>query len=369
MRITQISVYQSPIALKKPFVISLGRFDHANNILVKITADNGLVGYGECCPFMSITGESMTSAYEVAGHIAPHLIGRDPVDMEECMHVMDGTIYGNTGIKSAFDIALYDLASRAANLPLYAYLGGNNGKQMFTDYTVSIGDPKQMAADAVDIIDRGFLIVKVKLGKSGYLDVERMKCIREAIGPDVPIRIDANQGWEVDEAIATLKALHPYGIQYCEEPIPRWAFMDLGRVRAQSPVPVMADESCMDHHDARRLIDLQACDMFNLKLGKSSGIFKALKVIRLAEEAGMPMQVGGFLESRVAFTATAHLALASDLIRFFDLDSPLMFAFDPVNGGITYHENGRINMPDGPGLGLHIPEDYLNSLKRFVVQE
>ncbi len=368
MRISKISVYQSPVPLKKAFVISLGRFDHANNILVKIKTDNGLTGFGECSPFLTINGETMESAFEVARHIAPHLIGRNPADMESCMGAMDRLIYGNTGIKSAFDIAMYDLASQAAGLPLYKYLGGSDTKEIITDYTVSMGDPKQMATDALDIVHRGFRIVKVKLGNSGKLDVERIRMIRQAIGPDIAIRVDANQGWSAREAIETLEGIYPYQIQYCEEPIPRWDFMNLPKVREASPVPVMADESCTDHHDAGRLIDLQACDMFNLKMGKSSGIFKALKIIKLAEEQGMPMQIGGFLESKVAFTACAHLAFVSDLIRYFDFDSPLMFAFDPVEGGISYHENGLVKMPEGPGLGLSVPENYLKTLKSFVVQ-
>ena len=367
MRIREISVYQSPIPLKQAFVISLGRFDHANNILVKIQTDNGLTGFGECSPFMTINGETMESAFEVARHIAPHLVGRNPGDMEDCMGLMDRLIYGNTGIKSAFDIALHDLASKAAGMPLYQYLGGRQDKQIFTDYTVSMGEPQQMAKDALDIVARGFRIVKVKLGNSGKLDVERVKSIREAIGQDKAIRVDANQGWTVEEAIDTLNGIAPYDVQYCEEPIPRWAFTELVKVRANSPVPVMADESCTDHHDAKRLIDMQACDMFNLKMGKSSGLFKALKIIKLAEQQGMPMQIGGFLESRVAFTACAHLAFVSDLIRYFDFDSPLMAAFDPVEGGITYHEKGRIGMPEGPGLGVRIPDEYLNKLNSFVV--
>ncbi len=124
---------------------------------------------------MTINGETMESAFEVARYIAPLLIGRDPENIEDCVAVMDRLIYGNTGIKSAFDIALHDLASQAAGLPLYKYLGGKQDKQIFTDYSVSIGEPQQMASDAMDIVERGFRIVKVKLGNSGKLDVERIK--------------------------------------------------------------------------------------------------------------------------------------------------------------------------------------------------
>jgi len=158
-----------------------------------------------------------------------------------------------------------------------------------------------------------------------------------------------------------------FDIQHCEEPIPRWDFMELPRIREQSPIPIMADESCCDHHDARRLIALSACDSLNVKLGKSSGIFKALKIIRLAEDAGMNIQVGGFLESRLGFTASAHLALCSKNILYCDFDTPLMLTEDPVSEGISYDKQGVITVPDRPGLGAWIDKDRLNRLSKIII--
>ncbi len=128
----------------------------------------------------------------------------------------------------------------------------------------------------------------------------------------------------------------------------------------------MADESCFDHHDARRLIDLGAVGLFNLKLGKSSGILKATKMIKLAEKAGIKMQTGGFLESRLAFTAAAHLALSSQLIHYYDFDTPLMLEQDPVNGGIIYEKGGIIAVPKQPGLGAVPDPDYLKNLPQKI---
>src|SRR5690606_29937917 len=150
----------------------------------------------------------------------------------------------------------------------------------------------------------------------GDTDIERVRRIRAAIGPDIPLRLDANQGWDPDTAIRVLRALEHAGVQHCEEPIPRWRFMELRRVSEASPIPVMADESCCDHRDAERLIALSACPRFNVKLGKAGGLWKARKVLALAEAAGMYAQVGGFLESRLGFTASAHLALASPAVRW-----------------------------------------------------
>lgn len=217
-----------------------------------------------------------------------------------------------------------------------------------------------MADDALIIKEKGFPVIKVKLGKGGSSDVERVKAIRNKVGLEIPIRIDANQGWDKDEAIATLKALQPYNIQHCEEPISRHDFMQLPEIKQHSPIPIMSDESCCDPHDVKRLINLEACDLINIKLGKSGGIFKALKMIRMAEEANIKIQIGAFLESRLAMTTFAHLALCSDNIIHYDFDTALMFSKDPVIGGIVYEENGMIEVPEEKGIGAQIIAGFIS---------
>ncbi|MEO5889090.1 MAG: dipeptide epimerase [Ferruginibacter sp.] len=366
LTIESVEIYKSPIPLKEPFKISLGTLTHAENVIVKINTNSGLAGYGECSPFMAINGESMDTCFIVAGYLAKILKGKDPLDIEACTIAMDSVIYANSSIKSALDMALYDIAAQNAKLPLYAFLGGGKTKDIITDYTVSIDEPKKMAADALKIKTTGFQVIKVKLGRQEK-DVERIRLIREAVGMEIPLRIDANQGWDVPAAVRILNELASFNIQHCEEPIARWNYMALAGIRKQSPIKIMADESCCDHHDAERLIRLEACDYFNVKLGKSGGIFKALKIIQLAEENGIKIQLGGFLESRLAFTAAAHLALASDAIAYYDFDTPLMFVEDPVTGGIKYDNEGVVTVPDTPGLGAMMDENYLSKLVKTIV--
>ncbi|WP_028980494.1 mandelate racemase/muconate lactonizing enzyme family protein [Sporocytophaga myxococcoides] len=368
MLIRQIEIFKSRIKLLEPFKISLGILDHAENVIVRITTDNGFIGFGECSPFKTINGESMDTGFIVGQYLGKVLIGKNPLDIEDCISLMNKVIYGNSSIKSAFDIALYDIASQHAKLPLYKFLGGNNYKEIVTDYTISIDRPEKMAEDAVEIKNKGFNVIKVKLGGTREEDSERIKQIRDKIGYDIPLRIDANQGWNCKTALEILKNLESYNIQHCEEPIPRWDFMNLPFLKKNSLIPIMADESCCDHNDAARLIDLNACHRFNIKLGKSSGIFNALKIIKLAEKADIPMQIGGFLESRLGFTASAHLSLSNDQIRYFDFDTPLMFEEDPVKGGMTYGKNGLITLPETIGLGAFIDESYLENLPKILIQ-
>jgi len=366
--IVQTELYKLRIPLKEPFITSLGREDYAENVVVVIRTNNGLSGFGECSPYMLINGESIDTCFIVGQYFAKVLKGKNALDIAGCVEAMDKTIYGNASIKSAFDIALHDITAQHSGLPLYKFLGGEKNKVLETDYTVSIGDPQKMQSDAIKIKEQGFPAVKVKLGESKEKDVERIKAIREGIGNEHPLRIDANQGWQTsDNAINVLKALAEYNIEYCEEPILRSRFMELRKVSEASPIPIMADESCGDEMDAERLIQLNACKMFNIKLGKSSGIYKGLKIARLGAKANMSMQVGGFMESRLGMTASAHLALANSHIHHCDFDTPLMFTEDPVIGGINYLNKGIVDVPDTPGLGAVIDESFLKKAEKFVM--
>lgn len=367
LTIQQTELYKLLIPLKEPFITSLGRDDYAASVIVVIRTNEGITGFGECSPYMPINGESVDTCFIVGQYFAKIFKGKDALMIEDRIAEMDKLIYGNTSIKSAFDMALYDIAAQHAGVPLYKFIGGENNKTIVTDYTVSIGDPEKMATDAVKIKEQGFPYIKVKLGKDGKIDVQRIKAIREAVGNEIPLRIDANQGWKVKEAIETLNALAEFDIQHCEEPIARWKFMKLPKVKKNSPIPIMADESCGDEHDAERLIQLNACDYFNIKLGKAGGIFKALKIVKLAEEAKMHLQVGAFMESRLAMTAFAHFALCSPLIEHYDFDTALMFSEDPVSGGIIYEKNGVVKIPEAIGLGASIDERWLEKMEKVIL--
>jgi L-alanine-DL-glutamate epimerase-like enolase superfamily enzyme len=366
--IQTVSIYKLFVPLKEPFVISLGPIHHVQNVVVVIKTQKGLTGFGECSPYMTINGESVDTCFIVGQYFAKVLKGKNALDIVACCAAMDKTIYANYSIKSAFDMALHDIAAQHAGVPLYKFLGGKKDKTLTTDMTVSIGPIEKMQQDAIQFKAAGFPAIKVKLGEDLETDVARIKAIREEIGNDTPLRIDANQGWQTaDKAIAVLNALAPYHIEHCEEPIARWRFMELSSVSAASPIPIMADESCGDHHDAERLIALNACPMFNIKLGKTGGILDAMKIVKLAAAANMHLQIGGFMESRLGMTAGAHLALSDGHIVHCDFDTPLMFTEDPVSGGIEYKYSGVIEVPEEPGLGAMIKEEYFRNAEQVTV--
>ena len=367
LKIDKVEVIELNITLKEPISISLGTHYLAENVVIKIYADNGLVGTGEASPEINIAGESQSTDFEIAKLLAAGLKGKDPLAIEDRIQDMDHIIDGNHTIKSAFDMALYDLLAKQAGLPLYQLLGGGNTREIYTDMTVYLGSPGRMAEQALEYKNEGFPTIKVKLGTSAEEDIERIRAIREAIGNEIPLRIDANQGWDTVTAIKILKVLEQFNIDHCEEPIPKWNNTDLRRVRDNSPIPIMADESVFDHRDAFRLASMGACDYFNIKFAKSGGIHNAIKINAIAEGAGIKTQVGCMSESRYALTALTHFVAAKNNVVWFDIDSSLSHAEDPVTGGIQYRGKGKWELPQIPGIGGDFDPEFLEKMKKVII--
>ena len=368
LHITKIEIYEMTIPLKVPFVISLGPITHAENTVIRIYTNENVYGTGECSPFPTIHGETQAGNQAVAKSLAKLWMGKDPLAIEDRMDELEKAIAFNVCIKSAFDMALYDLKAKYCQLPLYQLLGGSPNKVMETDMTVSLGSPEKMAKEALSFVNAGFRNIKVKVGGNTPEDVARIKAIREAIGDQIPLRIDANQAWTVQTAIQTLKAIQVFDIEHCEAPIPRWNAHQLAFVKTNSPIPIMADESLFDHHDAAKLAQWNAVDYFNIKLSKAGGIRNACQIAGIARGAGILCQVGCFSETRLGISALAHFSLAYSNIVHFDMDSPLMLADDPVSEGIQYQEAGLVNVPESPGIGADFQAKYLSNLPKEIIQ-
>jgi L-Ala-D/L-Glu epimerase len=367
MKITSVEIYKFNVPLKEPFVIAIETITHAESILLKINTDSGIYGLGECNPYRSIAGETQDTCFEMAQFLAKILRGGNPQAINNRLAEMDKMVAGNRCIKSAFDMALYDIAAKAANMPLYAFLGGENNRTVETDMTVGINTPEYMAAAALRFKNEGFPAIKVKLGRNKNDDVARIKAIRQAIGDTMPLRIDANQGWDEATAIATLNALTQYDIEHCEQPVSARNITALANVKRHSPIPIMADESVFDPIDALNLVRHNACNYFNIKLSKSGGIHNALKINAIAEAAGIKCQVGCFSETRLAMSALMHFIMACPNVVHFDLDAPLMLSVDPILRGVKYGENGQVFIGDEIGIGADINADFLKDLKKKVI--
>ena len=365
MKITHTEIYRFSIPMV-PFVIATGTMHYAQNVFIRIYIDEKIYGVGECSAFPMIAGETQETCLIMAREFAKLWKGKDPLDMQARMNDLDDYISHNSTIKSAFDMALYDIAAKAENKPLYKYLGGEK-KPVETDITIGIGTVGEMVTAAVKFKAQGAGILKVKLGKEVSEDVSRISAIRDAVGNHMIIRIDANQGWSFEQAIEALQAMANLNIQFCEQPIRTWYDDLLPELRRKSPVKIMADESCFNHHDARKLINSDSCDYINIKFSKSGGIAEALKINHAAAAAGIPCMMGGMLESRIALSAKLHVVYACPNIQFYDLDTCMLGHLkDPAKDGVIY--NGYfLEMPDLPGIGADAEESFLKDCEKWTV--
>jgi len=350
----------------EPFVIATGTMDYAQNTFIRVLTDKDLSGVGECSAFPMIVGETQNTCISVAQDFAKIWKGKDALDLEARLAELHLYIAGNATIKSAFDMALYDLSAKYANLPLYKFLEGEP-REIITDITLGIASAEKMAEKALRLKENGAFALKVKLGKNPQEDIQRIKAIRQAVGFDIPIRIDANQGWSYEGAVEALKGMESYKIQFCEQPMRTYNDNLLSELRTQTIVPIMADESVYSHYDAERLCRNDACDFINIKFSKSSGIHEALKIQAVAAEYNVPCMIGGMLESRLALAAKVHFAYAAPNVKFYDLDTCMVGHLeDPVIGGVQY-DGYKISVSDDIGIGADIKQEFLDKCERWVI--
>ena len=316
MRITELRLGALSIPLKKPFKTALRSTDTVTTNIVALVSDTGAVGYGEAPPTAAITGDTDGSITCIlTTRIAPALIGRDVSELQDAVSAVAHSAVGNTSAKAAADIALHDLWGKLCGQPLYRLWGGTK-RTFTTDYTISLNTPEEMARDAAEAVRDGYDALKIKVGIDFRLDMERIGAVRRAVGPEVLLRVDANQGWTPKEAIRAIRYMEDEGLD-----------IELG------------------------LISLRAADMLNIKLMKSGGLSGALTICGMAESAGMECMIGAMMESKVSVTAAAHLAMARRVVTKYDLDPPILCASDPVRGGVIY-DGAVLGLNDAPGLGI-----------------
>ncbi len=342
------------VPLRTPFRTALRTVESVEDIVVTVHTDTGNVGYGEAPPTAAITGdthESIIAAIRMG--IAPRLIGEDIYDLDHLTRLIQGAVAGNTSAKAAVEIAIYDLFGQFHGLPLYRILGGGV-PSLQTDITISVDDIEKMVSDSLAAVDRGYEALKIKVGKDFEVDLERVKAIHAAVGPDILLRLDANQGWTPDQSVIAIRALEEYGIRLdlVEQPVKAHDLEGLKYVTDRVRTPVMADESVFGPAEALELIRLRAADIINIKLMKAGGLSRALEIADIAEAHGIQCMMGCMLEAGISVTAAAHLAIArSRVITRVDLDGPSLCARNPIEGGAIF-EDSRITVTDAPGLGI-----------------
>ncbi len=353
MKIQSIELKHVSIPLKKPFKTALRTVLSAEDTILLVHTDDGQIGYGEAPPTAVITGDTNGSVRgAILESIEKALIGEEIENIEGIMEKLDKSIIRNSSARAAVDMAVYDLFGKRYQTPVYKLLGGYRDR-IESDITLSINEPEEMREDALQAVAQGFTAIKMKVGGDIEKDIQRVKVVREAIGYNIKIRLDANQGWQPKDAVRGIRKLEDAGLEMelVEQPVKAWDLEGLKFVTDNVETAIMADESMFSPYDAFKILSMRAADLINIKLMKCGGIHNALKIVAIAEACGVECMLGSMIESKVAVTAAAHLAGAKKNITRFDLDTIYLLGENPVIGGVET-QGPILILPKGPGLGI-----------------
>jgi muconate cycloisomerase len=360
LTIGEVRVIRADIPLRRPHLMSFMRLHAVNFVFVRTETVDGLVGWGEaaCLGGPTWSEESAESvAATIERYLAPWLKGRDAARLQALRLEMARRVQGNPFARAAVEMALWDLNGRALGVPVHRLLGGRVRDRVPLSWSLAVEDPEAEIAEARELVARGHRIFKVKVGAHPLAeDVARVRRIREAVGPDVALRVDANQGWDVPGALRAIRAMEPCGLDFVEQPVPRWDLGGLAEVARRVSVPIMADESCASPHDALALTRLGSVAVFALKVTKSAGLAGSLAVAGIAEAAGIGCYVGCMIETSLGTAAYLQLALVAAPVTWgCELFGPLLLRGDVTAVPVRYAD-GAILALDGPGLGVDVDE-------------
>lgn len=365
MKITAIRLTRLAVPLKHPYHLSqeYGVFSTATPLLAEIETDAGVTGVGECDPWPLFTGDSAESTMVVLGkHLAPALLGLDPTNLNELHRRMDGAIRNRHIAKSALDMAAWDAWGKAAGMPVHQLLGGKRRSSLRCMWSIGGSTPEESAAEVLEAQRLGYDGCMIKIGGPDWrLDAARTEAVRAAVGPDFPLIVDANQGWDLDTARRYGRAIRDLGILFFEQPLQSWDVEGMAALRRSLDVPISADEGVATLQDALRLIRADAVDVFSIKVTKNGGIRPAKAICDLAEAHGVQVFFNSMIEEGI--TQAASLQLGASCANLVSTIGHAYFSPNRLERDISdfsrliHVSKGQVEVPDAPGLGVTLDRE------------
>lgn len=363
--IEHVAIHRRSIPLRRPFVTALRTVDAVDALLVEVRDSDGRRGWGEAPTSWRVTGESVPGVTAaITGPLRDAVLGLDCDDPEAASEALERAVVRNASARMALDCAIYDLAAQAGGVTLGDYLAGREThlrRHVRTDVTLSAvrdrTEEEDLVRTAIEYVRAGFDTLKIKVGAGGD-DVGTIIRVRQAVGPRVTLRLDANQAWTPQQALGTIGSLEDAHVDVAiiEQPVHRDDLEGLALVSRASQTPIMADESLWTRRDLREILRDRAVDMINIKLAKTGGLREALALVRAARDAGIGVIMGCMAETHVGVAAAAALAAVVDArvaepSIAHDLDGGLLLMRSPVLGGVHY-DGPLLELSASPGLGI-----------------
>lgn len=341
----------------KPFKISLGSTDFYEGFVVTLETDDGIKGYGEATTTPFITGDTIGSIESELAIFSEALKNREE-SPEEISILMKNLCKSAKASRMAVDEALWDIIGKRGKMNVKKMLG-NYRKSIATSYTVDLVAPQEAKKQATELLSQGVKIFKIKVGSGITEDLERVKAVREVVGPDLMVYVDFNQAYSVRKTIEISKHLGKYNIEFLEQPVNMYDIKGLKFIRDRSDIPVFADETIFTPDDVVNVLQTESVDGINIKLMKSGGITESVRMVNIAESFRAPVMIGCMVETRLANTAGLVVALAKNGVKYADLDGYNNIKRDIVTHGVTF-KSGELTLPDIPGIGVDLDRDFMN---------
>lgn len=362
-KISGLEVFKVDIPFRRAFEHSLKSRRVSESIFVKVSLDNGVVGFGESLPRSYVTGNTRDIVYKQLKDLLPKLQGAELGGQYDGLNFIKSLDGVEAEARCALEIALLDCVGKVSGRPIHNMLGETLNRSFASSAIISGSSILKAAVTAAYFRIKGYRFFKVKVGSGN--DVGRVRIVRGLVG-NSDIRIDANGAWDVVGALEAMDKMRKFGISCVEQPAPKGNLGAMQEVADFCQEPVMADESLCTKQDALTLAEIKGCDMFNVRLSKCGGIFRSMEIIRIAQEYGMGYQIGCHVgESGILTAAAMHMAAVSKGMVYFEGGySKLLLKEDIIEEDLT-PKGGMGYTLDRPGLGITVKED---TLRKYITE-
>jgi muconate cycloisomerase len=368
MKINRIELFHISIPFARPYALSkaYGTLRDAHAVIFRVHTDKGIIGLGEADPMHPFTEETPSTVMAVARDlIAPHLLGRDPTQIAILEKALDRFVQSNLTARGAVNMALYDILGKVTTLPVHSFLGGLQNTSLPLLAGVGSGTPDEDREALEEQMEEGCKSFMIKMGALPISDeIVRMIAVRNRFGKEITILVDANQGWDLSEAMAFVDGIHAYRPDLIEQPVRRHDLDSLRRIRDRAPCPVSADESLSTIHDGTLLIRERAVDVFSIKVSKNGGLDKSRQIAAVADAFGLKILMNSMLEFGITQAASLQLGCTlPNLLEVGHAYGSVLRMSDDVTDFRKNLSNQIVTVPEGPGLGVALDE---GKLKKYT---